>query len=159
MYFCLRKVFSSSFRCSSENTALLRIPLRDLGLISADHIRIFAPSDTKNRKKKYINVGVMVWPKLLCQHLNWFLVVSCGLFLSGPCASCYNPKNKCNLIWKQVKRVQIEAQKHKIILSTITMYFTNHTTFPTFSSQDHACFCHTHFITHFQSFFSSIYPI
>lgn len=95
----------------------------------------------------------MVWPKLLCQHLNWFLVVSCGFFHSGPCASCNNPKNKCNLIWKQVKRVQIEAQKHKIILSTITMYFTNHTTFPTFSSQDHACFCHTHFITHFQSFF------
>lgn len=46
MYFCLRKVLSSSFRCSSENTALLRIPLLDLGLVSADHIRMFATSET-----------------------------------------------------------------------------------------------------------------
>lgn len=50
MYFCRRNVLSSSFLWSSENTALLKIPLRDFGLTSADHILTFAPSEIKLEK-------------------------------------------------------------------------------------------------------------
>lgn len=101
MYFCLRKVLSSSFRCSSEKTALLRIPLRVLGLISVDHIRIFASSKTK--KQKHILMSVC-WPKLLyCQHQwdmgHWLVVVIGGL---------WNGENKLSL---HVKRGTSNSQK------------------------------------------------
>lgn len=105
MYFCLRKVLSSSFLCSSENTALLRIPLRDLGLISADHIRMFAPSERENGKNNNWCVDLISW--LSIGH--WFLIFIGGLRASGPCAGCHNPKLKCISMYRLVESAQMEA--------------------------------------------------
>lgn len=73
MYFCLRKVLSSSFRCSSENTARLRIPRRDFGLMSAGHIWIFAPPSGTWRETHTPNSAR--WASLpWLSTTHWFVV-------------------------------------------------------------------------------------